>query len=143
LKVALNTITPNPMEMNSLLLQWNEQLAITMKWTAGYAWAGFELTLVVIGTDCISSFKSNYHTMTHGNEQLAITMKWTAGYYNEMNSWLLQWNEQLAITRKWTDYYYNEMNNLLLQWNEQLAVTMKWTACFIVFHCNSKLFISL
>jgi hypothetical protein len=29
------------------------------------AWAGFELTkLVVIGTDCIGSFKSNYHTIT-------------------------------------------------------------------------------
>jgi hypothetical protein len=29
------------------------------------AWAGFELTtLVVIGTDCISSCKSNYHKIT-------------------------------------------------------------------------------
>jgi hypothetical protein len=29
------------------------------------AWAGFELTtLVVIGTDCIGSSKSNYHTIT-------------------------------------------------------------------------------
>jgi hypothetical protein len=28
------------------------------------AWAGFELTiLVVIGTDCIGSCKSNYHTI--------------------------------------------------------------------------------
>ena len=28
-------------------------------------WAGFELTtLVVIGTDCTNSFKSNYHTVT-------------------------------------------------------------------------------
>ena len=30
-----------------------------------FAWAGFELTmLVVIGTDCIGSCKSNYHTIT-------------------------------------------------------------------------------
>jgi len=30
-----------------------------------HAWAGFELTtLVVIGTDCIGSCKSNYHTIT-------------------------------------------------------------------------------
>ena len=30
-----------------------------------FAWAGFELTtLVVIGTDCIGSFKSKYHTFT-------------------------------------------------------------------------------
>ena len=29
------------------------------------AWAGFELTmLMVIGTDCIGSYKSNYHTTT-------------------------------------------------------------------------------
>ena len=29
------------------------------------AWAGFELTtLVVIGTDCIGSYKSNYRTIT-------------------------------------------------------------------------------
>ena len=29
------------------------------------AWAGFELTtLVVMGTDCIGSYKSNYHTIT-------------------------------------------------------------------------------
>ena len=29
------------------------------------AWVGFELTtLVVIGTDCIGSCKSNYHTIT-------------------------------------------------------------------------------
>jgi hypothetical protein len=28
------------------------------------AWTGFELTtLVVIGTDCIGSYKSNYHTI--------------------------------------------------------------------------------
>ena len=30
------------------------------------AWAGFELTtLVVIDTDCIASYKSNYHTITN------------------------------------------------------------------------------
>jgi hypothetical protein len=29
------------------------------------AWAGFKLTtLVVIGTDCIGSYKFNYHTIT-------------------------------------------------------------------------------
>jgi hypothetical protein len=28
------------------------------------AWVGFEPTLVPIGTDCIGSFKSNYHTIT-------------------------------------------------------------------------------
>jgi len=29
------------------------------------SWTGFELTtLVVIGTDCTGSYKSNYHTIT-------------------------------------------------------------------------------
>jgi hypothetical protein len=28
------------------------------------SWAGFELTLVVIDTDCIGNCKSNYHTIT-------------------------------------------------------------------------------
>ena len=32
------------------------------------AWVGFELTLVVIGTDCMGSYKSNYHTIDHDHE---------------------------------------------------------------------------
>ena len=36
------------------------------------AWSGFELTtLVVIETDCIGSFKSNYHTITTTNFHLS------------------------------------------------------------------------
>jgi hypothetical protein len=36
-----------------------------MKYRVHLAWVGFELTmLVVIGTDCIGSYKSNYHTIT-------------------------------------------------------------------------------
>jgi hypothetical protein len=35
-----------------------------MLYRAHLAWAGFELTtLVIIGTDCIGSYKSNYHTI--------------------------------------------------------------------------------
>jgi hypothetical protein len=38
-------------------------LFLFIKYTS--PWRGFELTtLVVIGTDCISSYKSNYHTIT-------------------------------------------------------------------------------
>ena len=29
-----------------------------------HIWAWFELTFMVIGTDCTSSYKSNYHTIT-------------------------------------------------------------------------------
>jgi len=36
-----------------------------MLYRVHHAWAGFELTtLVVIGTDCTGSYKSNYHTIT-------------------------------------------------------------------------------
>ena len=38
---------------------------ITMLYRVHLAWAGFELTpLVVINTDCMGSCKSNYHTIT-------------------------------------------------------------------------------
>jgi hypothetical protein len=42
------------------------------------AWMGFELTLVVMGTDCIGSYKSNYHmimTAPPVNMNYAIIVK--------------------------------------------------------------------
>jgi hypothetical protein len=43
---------------------WQTLLSHMLYWVH-LAWAGFELTkLVVIGTDCISSYKSNYYTIT-------------------------------------------------------------------------------
>jgi hypothetical protein len=40
-----------------------------MLYQVNFAWVGFELTtLVVIGTDCIGSWKSNYHTITMAPE---------------------------------------------------------------------------
>jgi len=42
-----------------------EKTADIMLYRVHLAWVGFELTtLVVIGTDCIGSCKSNYHTIT-------------------------------------------------------------------------------
>jgi len=39
-------------------------------------WTGFELiTLVVIGTDCIGSYKSNYHTITTTTAPLSIVLR--------------------------------------------------------------------
>ena len=41
------------------------QLYHIMLYQVDLAWAGLKLTtLVVIGTDCIGSYKSNYHTIT-------------------------------------------------------------------------------
>ena len=41
-----------------------------------HIWAWFELTLVVIGTDCTSSYISNYHTITTIMTLLEIYILW-------------------------------------------------------------------
>ena len=52
------------------------------------AWAGFELrTLVAIGTDCIGSCKSNYHSTNHMNKS-GMCIGWSWFYQLITSDWV-------------------------------------------------------
>ena len=60
-------------------------------------WAGFKFTLLVIGTDCIGSYKSNYHKIM---TIIAPSFKGTTNllrYFRRQYFWEIQWKRCMQI----------------------------------------------
>ena len=98
---------PEETEKTTGLSQVTDKLYHIMLYTS--PWSGFELTTsVVIGTDCIGSWKSNYHT----NTAMTVRRHIQKSLLSKLSEILLIYNLCVHLVKIWLGIHLLEVYNM-------------------------------